>query len=612
MSNVEFQVKFERKIHLLIVTANIVLVGAALVLNTYHTATNRSFCHFAATPHGCREHRPQQHENNNDSKNACDPVLTQRVDWFIFVNVFLLFLFTGTLIVTIMTMLGCHAHYMRKLHFHSSKKIVPRRNHNYLEGETHQNDDVENDHITRHENNNDHDHGNNHSTSISRSSNVNQQMIMERERDEVINIQPTATTTTTTTATTNNNKNRKEERREQTAVGNEESVDHHLDYTSNLYRREITIQAFLYVGAFALTYLPLCLSFFILLTSQKSKAIGTTLLIITSFFFPLGGVWNILIYVRPKVSMLCREFPEEYTTYAQGLWVVLKSGCEVPSSIRLKQQRRQRQRSPLNAAVVIHAGDVSVDNPVIVQDKEGNESIIRRIRMNRWIPRRTNNPSEEDGNQLMSVSSNNHHHSMILSSSSPQMDGIDLKHNYGSSEVDMMDDGEALTTTPTKPRKILQLAGQISRSKQINHRSRRQQQQHRHQRQRRRNQRRQPQRGQRGEEESQDEEKGVNSICGIDGQSLSFGPDDTRYQQESNDTNNDDDGDNNLSYHSQSESKTDHQNTNHHHPSGVSSSSTALSYRSHSFGSKLSYALFRDYFTGDSTPSRNVSSSMES
>jgi len=74
------------------------------------------------------------------------------------------------------------------------------------------------------------------------------------------------------------------------------------DNLLRLYLREITAQVLLYVGAFLLCYVPIFMRF------QLGDSTFVDFLAAT--FYPLNGLFTILIYTRPKVGHLRRGHPE--------------------------------------------------------------------------------------------------------------------------------------------------------------------------------------------------------------------------------------------------------------------------------------------------------------
>ncbi len=108
---------------------------------------------------------------------------------------------------------------------------------------------------------------------------------------------------------------------------NPETPQEQLHHASRLYRREILLQASFYVGAFTLCYLPMMIGFLCALFSNYDVDI---VMAIGIFFYPLGGLLNIIVYTRPKVAHLRRSNPEVSRIW--GLWLVLKAGGEIPDA----------------------------------------------------------------------------------------------------------------------------------------------------------------------------------------------------------------------------------------------------------------------------------------
>lgn len=63
-------------------------------------------------------------------------------------------------------------------------------------------------------------------------------------------------------------------------------------------------------------------AFTILLTGQAPTEL---LLYFSACLYPIGGVFNFLVYTRPEVSKLRIRYPDEYS-YLQALWLVIKAG----------------------------------------------------------------------------------------------------------------------------------------------------------------------------------------------------------------------------------------------------------------------------------------------
>jgi hypothetical protein len=95
---------------------------------------------------------------------------------------------------------------------------------------------------------------------------------------------------------------------------------------SGVYRREIMLQACCFVLAFFVTFI----SWWVL---QLMLAVDTLpsvfLMRVTSVFYPLGGLFNILAYTRPKIFCLRMRNPEY--SWLRAFWCVIKAGGNVPS-----------------------------------------------------------------------------------------------------------------------------------------------------------------------------------------------------------------------------------------------------------------------------------------
>ncbi len=105
-----------------------------------------------------------------------------------------------------------------------------------------------------------------------------------------------------------------------------ESPQDRVQTLSRLYRKEMTIQATSYVGAFFLMYIP------IMAVSTMSYP-PEFLLVPAMIFYTLGGFVNILIYTRPKVANVRRRYPE--CSRLRGFWLVLRAGGEIPDEVDL-------------------------------------------------------------------------------------------------------------------------------------------------------------------------------------------------------------------------------------------------------------------------------------
>mmetsp|Transcript_15117 Transcript_15117/g.18426 ORF Transcript_15117/g.18426 Transcript_15117/m.18426 type:complete len:496 (-) Transcript_15117:122-1609(-) len=98
------------------------------------------------------------------------------------------------------------------------------------------------------------------------------------------------------------------------------------DQIITIYRRETVIQGSLYILVFFLSY---SFPFIDAVAGAAQYRLPHFFTVLTAFFYPLGGLFNILVYTRPKVHRLRDRHPE--FSYMKGLIYVLKAGGEVPT-----------------------------------------------------------------------------------------------------------------------------------------------------------------------------------------------------------------------------------------------------------------------------------------
>jgi hypothetical protein len=99
------------------------------------------------------------------------------------------------------------------------------------------------------------------------------------------------------------------------------------------YSRETVVQSSLYMFAFLTTYSFLFIWLFLSLSGAEDQR--WTFLAI-SLTWPLGGLFNVLVYTRPKVAVLKASYPT-YPWILMFLTVVMAGG-EVPDEIDLNPQ----------------------------------------------------------------------------------------------------------------------------------------------------------------------------------------------------------------------------------------------------------------------------------
>lgn len=107
----------------------------------------------------------------------------------------------------------------------------------------------------------------------------------------------------------------------------QQGSESYAEYLVRLYVKEAVIQSCLYVLGFVAVYIvPLvtCLKMLINIHSIDNSQI--TILLVT--FFPLGGLYNILVYTRPNILAMRRT--EISLSWFKAFILVIRAGGEVP------------------------------------------------------------------------------------------------------------------------------------------------------------------------------------------------------------------------------------------------------------------------------------------
>lgn len=67
------------------------------------------------------------------------------------------------------------------------------------------------------------------------------------------------------------------------------------------------------------------------------------LLLVSTMQYALGGVFNMIIYSQPKISVLRTTHPEKYS-YFQALWLVVKEGIDTPFEEKVQREKKSSLR----------------------------------------------------------------------------------------------------------------------------------------------------------------------------------------------------------------------------------------------------------------------------
>ena len=315
MSDETFAHKIEWKMHAFIVLFNSVLTFTALGLKIIHNAAGSgSFCYVAPFPSGCA-YRP-------DLVGECNETFQAAVRMFLIIHPIIYFLSTLVIVGCLAVIL--YQHSKREMIFPprgqpvraktglcpsalSNKDTRPEpsqlNNHSY--GHTHEEVDPAYSDITKIRNK----HGNN----VSKEDGQYANSTVGNRKDQFFgeDVLPRVDTTMTL---------QQSDESKLTRTGEGAS----LEDLSRLVKKETVIQACSYAGSFFLSYIPVI--FFVIgsFTGYQFPHLRT----VWSLLYPLGGFFNILVYMRPKAVLFRFRYPQ--FSLLQAFWFVFKSGGDVP------------------------------------------------------------------------------------------------------------------------------------------------------------------------------------------------------------------------------------------------------------------------------------------
>lgn len=116
-------------------------------------------------------------------------------------------------------------------------------------------------------------------------------------------------------------------------ISHQHRYESYSEYLIRLYLREAVIQACLYVLGYVAVYIipfVTCLKMLVNVRSIDNSQFP----ILMVALFPLGGLYNILVYTRPNISALRRTEPN--LSWFKAFLLVIQAGGEVPSTTRTR------------------------------------------------------------------------------------------------------------------------------------------------------------------------------------------------------------------------------------------------------------------------------------
>uniref|UniRef100_A0A7S3V8S3 Uncharacterized protein n=1 Tax=Chaetoceros debilis TaxID=122233 RepID=A0A7S3V8S3_9STRA len=291
MPHDQFYYKIERKAHAFIVIYALTIASSHLLANTYHPYPQATLCFNGNTPRGC--------EFVPDLVGECD----ERVKFY---NYLLTYISSaipfGSFTAIFVCMWLLVAHILRMTNTNANTDSEQEENN--IESQPQSQEEEE--------------------ESLDESS----------PTQELSDPSPAPTITNQggLSSTDSNNNEQQESNlsdRVETRASSSASRRDQEGILSRLYRNETILQAALYVGGFCYAYVPCTI--LILFFNMQAIVPPFFVQIMFSFSFPLGGVLNILVYVRPKISYLRQLYPE--CSWWKGLFLVFRAGGEVPDSL---------------------------------------------------------------------------------------------------------------------------------------------------------------------------------------------------------------------------------------------------------------------------------------
>uniref|UniRef100_A0A7S3Q347 G-protein coupled receptors family 1 profile domain-containing protein n=1 Tax=Chaetoceros debilis TaxID=122233 RepID=A0A7S3Q347_9STRA len=301
MTDDQFYYKIERKSHVFIVIYVLMIASTHLLFNTFHPYPQANNCLNSNTPRGC--------EFVPDLVGECD----ERVKFY---NSLLTYITSAVPLGSFTTIFVC----MWLLVVHTLRMTNNNANTNSEEEEN----NIESQSQLQ--------------SSESQSQEKKEENLDESSPTQLSDTNPAPTITShgglfyVTNSSTDSKNNEQESNlsdRVQTRASSSASRRDREEFLSQLYRNEAILQAALYIGVFCYTYGSAAI--IVLVFNMRAIVVPFSLQIMCSFSFPLGGVLNMLVYARPKISYLRQLHPE--CSWWKGLFLVFRVGGEVPDSL---------------------------------------------------------------------------------------------------------------------------------------------------------------------------------------------------------------------------------------------------------------------------------------
>ncbi len=199
----------------------------------------------------------------------------------------------------------------------------------------------------------------------------------------------------------NGNKTIKSKRRamQRTSV-REASINQRYAAKTQQLKRETMTQSMLYIVAFLASCAWAYLYGFLVTVGIK---VPFVICLFFSIFYPLGGVFNILVYTRPKIRSLRRKHKE--VPWLRAFFEVIRAGVEVPQIIVNRSASDVASGSNNNSSSRKYSSSVNEKNSYsFTTDDPYNSRTYSEFSHSQNLPKKF---SEEDEDMINSTSSKN-------------------------------------------------------------------------------------------------------------------------------------------------------------------------------------------------------------
>ena len=163
--------------------------------------------------------------------------------------------------------------------------------------------------------------------------------------------------------------------------------------------KKALVQSLLYISVYFLTYaVPMVISYTSIAGISRLQN-GDILLLWRSIVWPLGGIFNVFIYTRPKIEKLRKRDEYQNSSWFKLFWKVITSGGEVPRATKPEKpivktsekpnklgSDEQKQYDELDQHQSVERGMFEVSGKELQEDYESNHQGNRKYYNSSQLP----------------------------------------------------------------------------------------------------------------------------------------------------------------------------------------------------------------------------------